>query len=437
VTNDDELLDGELVDGPDRLPALIEQPAGLDIRTFHRDTVLVAGEPLPATGGPVKYTARDFVISAATARLVRSARPKNTERNTRNQVKLFEQWCTEHGRVALPCTTATLIEYVGWMINSGRYDPPTVSAYKSAVVTWQERNTKGNTRPGTIEVREMIAAFRTTWAKTNTEKQSPAIREADLEAMLATCSEGRPADLRDAAILTLGWHLLTRRIELAHLTATNLTIHQSGIDVRLVGRKTRKTGTVFEGWVPARDDAPALCPVRRMRAWLEYGRRIHQPQDQALFRALDKAGRLAVRLTPQTHPKHPDGTPKAEHEITPQEWVDLSHLSGETINTIVKRRAKAAAAEITQLTEHDRADAGHNALLNAQSAAKVTAHGLRAGGATELKEAGVPEDQIAEMGDWRKNSEAMQRYFRAIRVRQQSPWAAARTTREARRKPTA
>ncbi|MFD0351822.1 hypothetical protein ACFQ0M_48375 [Kitasatospora aburaviensis] len=253
---EDELLEGELVDSRERLPALVDQPAaGLDISTFHRDTVLVAGEPLPAVAGPVAYTARDFVISEETARLVRTAGRKNTVRNTRNQVKLFEKWCAERGRVALPCTTATLIEYVGWMINSGRYDPTTIQVYSSSVVTWQERSTPGKTRPGTIEVRAMIAAFRARWAKSNTEKQSPAVREADLEAMLATCEQGRPADLRDAALLALGWHLLTRRIELAHLVVTHLTIHQDGIDVRLVNRKTRKDGSVFEGWVPARDDA--------------------------------------------------------------------------------------------------------------------------------------------------------------------------------------
>ncbi|MBV6702728.1 tyrosine-type recombinase/integrase, partial [Kitasatospora aureofaciens] len=405
---------------------------GLNVSGFNRDTVLVAGQELPSPFVQPVYSARDFVISEETARLYRDARPTNTRRNVDNQIKLFEQWCAERDRVALPCTTATLIEYVGWMINSGRYDPNTVSAYKSAVVTWQERKTPGRTRPGTIEVKEMISAFRSQWARTNTEKQSPAVREADLEEMVAACDErGRPADLRDAAILTLGFHLLTRRIELARLVVTHLTLHADGMDVRLVDRKTRKDGSVYEGWVPARDDAPTLCPVRRMRAWLDYGRRIRQPEHEAVFRALDKAGRLAQRLTKQSCPQHSDCSPSDPHDLTTEEWTELSFLSGEAINGYVKARAKAAERRLARLTEEERVEHGFNALLNLRTAARVTAHGLRAGGATELKEAGVPEDQIAEMGDWAKDSKAMQRYFRAIKAKAQNPWALARASRAA------
>ncbi|MFE5585622.1 hypothetical protein [Kitasatospora sp. NPDC056531] len=434
-----EVLNGEFADDADRLPAVRDKPTGLDVSDFTRDTVLVAGQELPTPFAQPTYTARDFVIGAKTARLYQDAWPHNTRRNADNQVKLFQHWCAERGRVALPCTTATLIEYIGWMIHSG-YDPNTVSAYKSAVVTWQERKTPGRTRPGTIEVKEMIATYRTRWSKTNTEKQSPAVREADLEEMLAVCDErSRPADLRDAAILTLGFHLLTRRIELARLTVTHLTLYPDGMDVRLADRKTRKDGSVYEGWVPARDDAPQLCPVRRMRAWLEYGRRIHQPEHEAAFRALDKAGRLAVRLTPQSCPLHQGGgcVPNAPHDLTTEQWTELSFLSGEAINRYVKTHAKAAERRLAHLSETQRVELGFNALLNAATAVKVTAHGLRAGGATELKEADVPEDQIAEMGDWVKDSAAMKRYFRAIRAKKQNPWATARRSRTTATQPPA
>ncbi|MFI8461754.1 hypothetical protein [Kitasatospora sp. NPDC085464] len=424
-----EVIDAELLDEDQQALPAVREPLGLDLSGFHRDTVLVAGQPLPQPLAP-DYSLADFVISPETEELLKAARRHNTARNKDNQVSLFQRWCAQRNRVALPCTTATLIEYVGWMIRSGTYDPNTVQVYSSAVVTWQERETPGHTRPGTLQIREMISAFRTNWSKTNTEKQSPAVREADLEVMLAVCDErGRPADLRDAAILTLGFHLLTRRIELAQLLVIHLVLERDGMHVRLVDRKTRKDGSVYEGWVPARDDAPHLCPVRRMRTWLEYGRRIHQPADQAAFRALDKAGRLAVRLTPQTRPKHPNGTEKKDEELTPEDWTKLSMLSGEAINGYVKAKAKAAERKLAHLSEVERADLGYNALLNAPTAAKVTAHGLRAGGATELKEGGVPEDQISELGDWAKGSKAMQRYFRKIHQKANNPWAVTRQLR--------
>ncbi|MFD4655820.1 hypothetical protein ACFWP2_09315 [Kitasatospora sp. NPDC058444] len=84
---------------------------------------------------------------------------------------------------------------------------------------------------------------------------------------------------------------------------------------------------------------------------------------------------------------------------------------------------------MADLSEQQRVESGYNALLHEDTVKVVTAHGLRAGGASALREADVPEDQIAEMGDWRKDSAAMRRYFRRIRVRKQNPWAAARAGR--------
>ncbi|MFE3238546.1 hypothetical protein ACFXKJ_41380, partial [Kitasatospora indigofera] len=107
-----------------------------------------------------------------------------------------------------------------------KLDPDTIAAYKSAVLTWQEDETPGNTRPGTRETTAILSAYRTKWNAKNTDKQSPAIREIDLEEMVAVCDGGgRPADLRDAAIATLGFHLLSRRIELAKLIVTDVTLH--------------------------------------------------------------------------------------------------------------------------------------------------------------------------------------------------------------------
>lgn len=382
-----------------------------------------------------KYTAADFVITEDVVRLLTESNVESTDRNYRARVGMFQRWCADRGRVALPCTTATLIEYVGWMILGGVYDPNTVSAYHSTVVTWQERESTEHTRPGTMQTTKMIADFRKTRSATSAKKQSPTVLEPDLEKMLVHCDEDtrRGVGLRDAAMLSVGWHLLSRRIDLARLVPTSVVLHADGIAVRLVGHRSREDGSGFEAWIPARDDAPQLCPVHRMRAWLDYGRMIHMPMDQALFRALDKAGRLQVRLTPQTRPRHRDGRPK-EDEISREDWLDLSYLSNETVTAIVKARAKLSFLSVLHLTEEQRAELGYNALLNEATAKAVTAQGIRVGGASALRAAYVPEDQIAEMADWQKDAAAMRRHFHKIRIRQLSPWAAARADRLDRQK---
>ncbi|MGW4694036.1 hypothetical protein ACWEO1_16775 [Kitasatospora cineracea] len=430
----EDVLEGEVVAAAgtalEPTAARITDAFGLDVSAFTRDTLLLPGRPLPQTFVAPQYTAADFTVPPEVAELLEKAQPKNTRRNRDNQVKLFKKWCETNQRIALPCTTATLLAYVGHLILR-KLDPDTITAYKSAVITWNEEHTPGNSRPGTREANAILAAYTVEWSKHHTNKQSPAIREVDLEAMVAVCDErGRPADLRNASLATLGFHLLSRRIETARLIVTHITIHRDGLAVRLVDRKTHKDGSVFEAWIPARDDAPHICPVRRLRAWLEYGRLIRQPEDQALYRALDKAGRLAVRLTPQTRPTHPDGAPKEDHELTAEDWLELSFLSGEMINTYVKDMARTAFRALAHLDENQRADLGYNALLNEKTARAVTAHGLRAGGATELHESGVADDTIAELGDWAKGSKAMRLYFRGIQPAGGNVWATARAARE-------
>ncbi|WP_404870950.1 hypothetical protein ACI1MP_37495 (plasmid) [Kitasatospora griseola] len=434
VTNNREVLEGEvMVTGTDLEPSSAHTAGagfGLDVSGFHRDVLLLPGRPLPQAFAPPQYTANDFTVPPEVAALLDKARPAHTRRNRDNQVKLFREWCEKNKRIPLPCTTATLIAYVGHLILR-KLDPETISAYKSAVVTWNEENTPGSSRPGTREVTALLAAYTKEWSRHHTNKQSPAIREVDLEAMVAVCDKGgRPADLRNASIATLDYHLLSRRIETARLIVAHTTLHHDGIEVRLVDRRTRKSGSVYEAWIPARNDAPHICPVRRLRAWLEYGRLIRQPEDEALYRALDKAGRLGVRLTPQTRPRHLDGTPKEDRELTAEDWLELSFLRGETINAYVKDMARAAYRRVAHLTEDERVELGYNALLNEETAQAVTAHSLRTGGATELHESGLPNDEIAEMSDWAKGSKAMKLYFRRIQTSDENVWAVARTVRE-------
>ncbi|GHK05427.1 hypothetical protein SY2F82_72240 [Streptomyces sp. Y2F8-2] len=93
------------------------------------------------------YTAADFYVSEETARAIdEQSRPESTDSNYRSQRGMFERWCAEMGRVAVPCTTATYIEYIAALIARGKYSPNTLKAHKSAAAPFSPR-TPSRARP--------------------------------------------------------------------------------------------------------------------------------------------------------------------------------------------------------------------------------------------------------------------------------------------------
>lgn len=345
-----EVVDGELVPDGERLPAV---RAGEPLRpVVDRHTVLAPGElPALAGDGPT-YTEADFYISQDTADRSKRAKAANTRRNRKYVVDRFEAWCAEQGRVARPCTTATFTEYGGHLIRQG-LKATSISAYMSHIRMWQPIGQ----RPDATLFREQLATYKREKPRKNRKKQSPPIRLPGLMAMLATCDRS-PTGLRDAALLACGYGTLARRIELADLLIEDLAITDTRILVDFVIDKTHQDGDLPPTAIPDRAD---IRPVQRMRDWLEMLAALGA-RSGPVFRALTVAGTLQSRDTASERGQH---------------------MTGEAINAIIKRRALAAGVE---------------------GAAKMTAHGLRAGPTTDLRKAGVTGKRLNKIGRWAEDS---------------------------------
>ncbi|MFL9652103.1 hypothetical protein ACJ7VE_00085 [Streptomyces sp. PB17] len=100
-----EVVDAELVDDDEVMPS-VPLPAAPAKPAVDQHTILYPGEALPSVATTPRYTLRDFEVSPETARrLEEDSAPDNTDRNYKNQRKLFEEWCDGMGRVTRPCTT--------------------------------------------------------------------------------------------------------------------------------------------------------------------------------------------------------------------------------------------------------------------------------------------------------------------------------------------
>lgn len=352
----EQVVDAELVDD-DHLPATI--PETTPARPLvDRHTLLRPGAPVPTTADLPTYTEADFRISQETADLLDTAPPENTSRTYANARDHFEQWCRDQGRVHLPCTTATFVEYVGHLIRLDK-SPSTIQVAMSAI---RSGHPDGQ-QPGMKEAREALRKHARGWAQRHTPKKAPGIRSEALAALVATCTAEQPKAIRDAALLTLGWGMLSRRSELANLLIDHLAVDDDGITVRVAYSKTDQAAKGAETFVPAHPEDPATCPVRRVRAWLEELRR-HGHAAGPLFRHITRGGTIPTRTGPRG-----------------------DFLTPDAIGAIVKARAKLAGLP---------------------DPSRITAHGLRRGPAQEIAEAG--EDPTAQ-GRWKPGSLTVRRHY--------------------------
>ncbi|WP_394436318.1 site-specific integrase [Streptomyces sp. SGAir0957] len=355
----DEVVDAELVDDG-RLPAAVE-PESIARPLVDRHTILRPNAPIPTTADLPTYTEADFRITEETAKLLDESPPENTSRTYNSARSQFEAWCRENGRVHLPCTTATFVEYVGHLIRADK-SPSTIQVAMSAIRSWHE----DGQQPGTKEASEAVRKHARGWAQRRTAKKATGIRTNMLAAMVATCDAEADStkSTRDAALLTLGWGMLSRRSELAHLLIQQLTIGTTGIHVLVAFSKTDQAAKGETTFVPANPDDPATCPVVRIRAWLEELRR-QGVTDGPLFRHINRGGTIRHRATGERG----------------------DFLTPDAIGAIVKTRAK---------------------LADLPDPSKITAHGLRRGPAQEIAEAG--QDPTGQ-GRWKPGSITVRKHY--------------------------
>ncbi|MEU2453862.1 tyrosine-type recombinase/integrase [Streptomyces sp. NPDC012765] len=380
VTGEDaeEVVDAELVDD-ELLPAV---PAAVPARPLvDRHTILYPGDGLP-TAEQAQYSRRDFEVSEATAeRLKNKSSPKNTDRNYKNQRKLFREWCEAMGRVARPCTTATYVEWVAGLI-AREMAPNTIQTYMSAVRTWMPEDKK----PGTAEARGMLTEYRKDWGKRNRVKKAPAITDAMMRAMVDTCDLTHPIGLRDRCALLVGRGALNRRSELADLDIVDVEVEDAGIPLWIGHSKTDQEAKGEETFVPGDPDNPRYDPVQAVRDWLSCLHRMGVTEGP-LLRALTSRGTL-------------------QNRDTTKERGD--RVSGDAVNDWVRGRAYTAK------------------LRNWQH---ITAHGLRRGGAQEIADAG---GDPTKQGRWKPGSATVKKeYLDRAQSRAENPWL---KVQEARRK---
>jgi integrase len=159
--------------------------------------------------------------------------------------------------------------------------------------------------------------------------------------------EAKPIDVRDRALLLLGFAGALRRSELVALDVADITEDDNGLRVRLRRSKTDQEGEAMTIGLPY-GSRPATCPVRAWRAW----RDLTSLPDGPAFRAVTRHG-----------------------------GISSTRLGDRAVARMIRRRALAAGLD-----------------------GDFAGHSLRAGFATEGYAQGTPELAVMRHGRWRSAS---------------------------------
>jgi integrase len=264
-----------------------------------------------------------------------------------SDLRHFSAWADANDLAALPADPETVALYLTSMADTFR--PSTLSRRVAAISVAHQH--AGFASPTTDAlVRSVLAGIRRTMGVA--PKQAAPATIGEIRRMTARMGEST-IEIRDRAILLLGFAGAFRRSELVSLDVSDLQERADGILVALRRSKTDQEGHGDTKAIPFGIDAET-CPVRSLRAWISAA----AITDGPIFRPVDRHGDVAS-----------------------------SRLSGTAVALVVKRAAELAGLDPSVYSGHSlRAGFVTTAAANGASERAIARQTGHAAGSTVLRQ---------------------------------------------------
>jgi len=211
---------------------------------------------------PIPQLARLELVAERARDYAAAARAPATRRAYAQSWRHFSSWCASAGLQALPASGETLVLYLTDFASTLK--TATLQRHLSAIA--QVHKLSGHESPiADPRVRLVWAGIRRTLG-TSQEGKAPALVE-DLQAMIARMAPRRGKawqllELRDRALLLVGFAGGFRRSELVGLDVEDLVVSRPGMVVYLRRSKTDQEGAGRRIGIP-RGHQPETCPCQR------------------------------------------------------------------------------------------------------------------------------------------------------------------------------
>jgi site-specific recombinase XerD len=274
---------------------------------------------------------------------VAKATSENTRRAYRSDIRHFEQW---GGR--LPATTREVIRYLE--VHATALNTRTLSRRLTALRQWHRF--QGLTDP--TQHPDVLATLRGIKKTHGQPKQAaPALEPQELLRMVDVCrSQHRRVDVRNKALLQLGFFGAFRASELVAIHVDDIDFGEQGMDILVRRSKTDTEGEGQSVSIPYGNEQ--LCAVTALVEWLA----VSGIQSGPVFR----------RIT---------------------QWDEIGHqaLSAQSVSAILKSLQAECGLQKTR---------------------SLSSHSLRRGLATSASRSGASFKSIMKQGRWKHEGTVLQ-----------------------------
>lgn len=199
----------------------------------------------------------------------------------------FCDWCKYHNISAFPATVETIVNYINDLADYAKIS--TIRRRISAIS--ENYNAAGFSEDNPCRawiVREtMIGLTRTKGAM---QKGKTPIYWEELERMISCMDHNKLSDIRDKAILLLGFLGAFRRSEISNLNFEDITRYPQGIIITLKHSKTDQEQVGQQVGIPYLKN-PDMCAIIALNKWVQAAAITSGP----LFRSILKSGKPSSR----------------------------------------------------------------------------------------------------------------------------------------------
>jgi site-specific recombinase XerD len=217
--------------------------------------------------------------------LARAEKAPATRRAYASDFRLFEVYCDAKGISALPAASETVASYIAAEAQTAK---PSTIGRRLAAIRYAHKLAGLETPTDAEAVRATMRGICRTFGSAKVKK-APAIA-ARMLSMVAAAPD-QLSDLRDHALLLIGFAGAFRRSELVALDVADIEETQAGLLVTICRSKTDQEAM---GRTIAIARGDIACPVKALREWLDAAGIVSGP----LFRPINKSSTVsASRLT--------------------------------------------------------------------------------------------------------------------------------------------
>ncbi len=230
-------------------------------------------------------------LESKIASALRASRSEATLKAYASDWADFTLWCETAGLDSMPATPAIVAAYLTELADPGDDRPPravsTIQRRRAAIS--EAHKLAGRPNPALDPlVKQVMKGIRRQLGVAPKNRKA-GLSTADIRAIVSDLDDTHLIDVRDKAILLLGFATALRRSSLAALTVTDIEDHPEGLLIHLRKSKTDQEGKGRHIEV-AYGEHHNTCPVRSLRTWLDAA----AIADGPIFRQIDRHGNIGT-----------------------------------------------------------------------------------------------------------------------------------------------